>query len=729
MSGQPYRYFNDPTKYRTQYMDTLGLQADIDSMNYDANKTYKETGQLPAVSQLKDTRSTSEILLDYEKLKLDIIKTVATISSPNFGQMVVQSIINNPLNSDNKLLTFTAQRIVDIVASVKKLYRYGIKGDSNDAEQFVDFVTTMFNDKNAMTAQTKSFMNRMGIKTLAGTPANFSQIYENLNRLGASILNYRDDILGAGFGKFGNENFGIITTLIEKAEAKCGDIVDYIQLVLKIIPKNPFAISAMEKHILAIEEQQYPLPIDDEFSDYTSEYEPRKKGEETKSSGKTSIKPPSSEHEDYDYQSSITSKGSLEERKLNKNVRAFMFEYLDFLNMGLPNTSSLFSSMELLRKQLSTNYLDSKLALDAELEASYYTSKTKHRVKMPDQFINYQGTLNAIISVNQTLDNMENILRPNWGTWSYRDLEKLHATYVKMMKQHAKEFNEQPEQMAPPINVNISNFPKTYSLITNPELTEENIQKQNDRQAIKDIEKIILDKNDKGESTEEDEATYEGLLATYKEKYGEDYEHSSSSSSSSSSTSGSGIKKRRGRPMGRGIAKPISYKESVKAHAVLDKGIMETPRFLKFGKYLVNNHKLHNEDIFALKRPSGGNIVEIPSIKVSKNLGGVIKKMLGGAIPTYSDISKLSEPEKAYLHKVSQKSNILDKFDIPAPAKDNQDKDVHQFEVMRGEIMAGNDSKELIKKFKLHILKLSRNGTLPKREVQEILEELVELGN
>ena len=192
---------------------------------------------------------------------------------------------------------------------------------------------------------------------------------------------------------------------------------------------------------------------------------------------------------------------------------------------------------------------------------------------------------------------------------------------------------------------------------------------------------------------------------------------------------GSGIIKRRGRPKGCGIAKPISYKESVKSHAVLDKGIMETPRFLKFGKYLVNNHRLHNEDIFALKRPSGGNIVEIPSIKVSKNLAGVIKKMLGGAIPTYSDISKLSEPEKTYLHKISQKSNILDKFDIPAPAKDNLEKDIHQFEVMRGEIMAGNDNKELLKKFKLHILKLSKNGTLPKREVQEILEDLLELGN
>jgi hypothetical protein len=48
---------------------------------------------------------------------------------------------------------------------------------------------------------------------------------------------------------------------------------------------------------------------------------------------------------------------------------------------------------------------------------------------------------------------------------------------------------------------------------------------------------------------------------------------------------------------------------------------------------------------------------------------------------------------------------------------------------MRGEIMAGNDNKELLKKFKLHILKLSKSGTLPKREVQEILEDLLELGN
>ena len=42
--------------------------------------------------------------------------------------------------------------------------------------------------------------------------------------------------------------------------------------------------------------------------------------------------------------------------------------------------------------------------------------------------------------------------------------------------------------------------------------------------------------------------------------------------------------------------------------------------------------------------------------------------------------------------------------------------------------MSGNDSTELIKRFKLHIMKLSRNGTLPKHEVNEILSDLVNLG-
>jgi len=70
----------------------------------------------------------------------------------------------------------------------------------------------------------------------------------------------------------------------------------------------------------------------------------------------------------------------------------------------------------------------------------------------------------------------------------------------------------------------------------------------------------------------------------------------------------------------------------------------------------------------------------------------------------------------------------MDKISIPTPSKDSMDKDIHQFEVMKGEILAGNDSSVLIKNFKILLLKLSKSGALPKHEVSEIMEDLLTLG-
>ena len=50
MSGQPYKYASDPARFRQDYMNTLKLQIDINEMNFEANKTFKATGQLPTSS-------------------------------------------------------------------------------------------------------------------------------------------------------------------------------------------------------------------------------------------------------------------------------------------------------------------------------------------------------------------------------------------------------------------------------------------------------------------------------------------------------------------------------------------------------------------------------------------------------------------------------------------------------------------------------------------------------
>ena len=700
MSGQPYRYFTDPTKFRTEYMESLGLRADLDTMNYEANKTYKETGQLPAVSQMKDTRSTSDILMDFEKLKIDLISEIAKISSSQFGQMVVQSIISSPLNVDNKLLTFSAQRIDDIVLNLKRNYKYGIKGDNNDAVQFVAFIESMYNDKNYLTASTKSFMNRYGMKTLASA-SPFSQIYANLVKSAATIRNYIEELNRSYFDTFKNDSLevkkmdkklnkllqsnSILQRTRNRAIIQGKEVVDYIATVLPLIPTNPNMIVSIEEYLINMtqrnERQIYDRitdfdtkPNDDEFKKGYEETGKRIPNYIRKERMREYVGAPYNNPDD-------ASDNPNQEPNLKKDFTAKFNDeietltlYLDFLNLGLPNENLLMSLIVQLTDIYSKNLLRAINKLKDELITS---DSTEDRLKL-ESMPSFNSVATSLQSIETLFGNIEDAVQVN-GVWNIPELELLKRKVDALI---ARGVIRTPAQVNPATLVNVENMNQqninqvqqaVQPQAGQPQAGQPPVQgnnQQEDNDIINGIIgaiNMIQDQIDQGnnaaylqEQLEFQAGQLENALQEYQQNYNVAFvpeDGWGGINLQALGIQGNGIKKRRGRPRGCGIAKPISYKESVKAHAVLDKGIMETPRFVKFGKYLVNNHKLHNEDIFALKRMAGGNIVDIPSIKISKNLGGVIKKMLGGAIPTYSDISKLSEPEKAYLHKVSQNNN------------------------------------------------------------------------
>lgn len=169
------------------------------------------------------------------------------------------------------------------------------------------------------------------------------------------------------------------------------------------------------------------------------------------------------------------------------------------------------------------------------------------------------------------------------------------------------------------------------------------------------------------------------------------------------------------------------YKAFVKENIDPNISIEPSSRFVKVGRYLINRNKLNN-GIISVKTMTGGSVQGLPVQRISGNLANVFNKIIGGSIPSYDDMSKLSDQEKNYLYNVAKKSCILEKFSIPTPTKDQQEKDIHKFEVMKGQIMAGNDNKDLIKEFKLLVIKLSKQGDLPKKEASDILEELVLMG-
>ena len=203
-----------------------------------------------------------------------------------------------------------------------------------------------------------------------------------------------------------------------------------------------------------------------------------------------------------------------------------------------------------------------------------------------------------------------------------------------------------------------------------------------------------------------------------------------------SSSTGNGLRKKV--KMGRGVGRPKTrnYEGSIrpKRSDVLTKedtdwnaGIKVQPRFVPFGRYIINKRQLE-KNIVSIKTPSGSNVPTYRSHRVSTGMGIVLRKMTGGGNPSFDELNSLDEEERNYLSRIAAVSNIDDKFNIPTPSKKEEEKDINQFEIMRGEIMAGNDSTELVKKFKILIMKLSKKGLLPQREAKDLLYELVHLG-
>lgn len=156
-------------------------------------------------------------------------------------------------------------------------------------------------------------------------------------------------------------------------------------------------------------------------------------------------------------------------------------------------------------------------------------------------------------------------------------------------------------------------------------------------------------------------------------------------------------------------------------------GINPTPKFVPFGKYIINKHRLEN-NIIAVKRPAGSSIKEFPSERVSRRLGGIIRGLTNNEMPDFDDLNELDDAEKVYLNKLAEKTNLKDRLILPAPKKSDIDKEVDDFEIMKGEIMSGNDNKDLVRKFKRTLLKLSNKGVIPKSQVKDLLLELTEMG-
>ena len=112
--------------------------------------------------------------------------------------------------------------------------------------------------------------------------------------------------------------------------------------------------------------------------------------------------------------------------------------------------------------------------------------------------------------------------------------------------------------------------------------------------------------------------------------------------------------------------------------------------------------------------------------KVSRNIVDILKQIIIGGIPSFESISSLDASDKELLHKIVKLSHI--DISVPIPDLTQKEKDNHLFQVLRGELVCGNNNQDIIKELKSLLLKFIVAGTIPKQQANAVLYELMILG-
>ena len=155
-------------------------------------------------------------------------------------------------------------------------------------------------------------------------------------------------------------------------------------------------------------------------------------------------------------------------------------------------------------------------------------------------------------------------------------------------------------------------------------------------------------------------------------------------------------------------------------------GYKKPVQYVQFGRYMIHHPKL-KDGILQLRTPKGGAIKALPTEYLSPRVKDMMITMVGNGSPSLEDFHRLSADEKEKLHHITRHSQY-EKISIPKGNMDKEEQELHRFTILKGEIMAGNNNRQLLKEFKTMLMKFVGEGKVPRRQANEILSELAKEG-
>jgi len=156
-------------------------------------------------------------------------------------------------------------------------------------------------------------------------------------------------------------------------------------------------------------------------------------------------------------------------------------------------------------------------------------------------------------------------------------------------------------------------------------------------------------------------------------------------------------------------------------------GVVNNDPYINIGKYLVHKHHLLGGKLQVRSPVNHNQIHGFKSQNITINIKNILLKLNKNETISFNDVDKLSETEKNQLYTIGKKLHITELFDIPSTLKSNEDKLKDEFYLLRGSIMAGNNNPDLLRKFKIVLLKMKNNKLITLQEYNEVLNILLEM--
>jgi hypothetical protein len=137
-------------------------------------------------------------------------------------------------------------------------------------------------------------------------------------------------------------------------------------------------------------------------------------------------------------------------------------------------------------------------------------------------------------------------------------------------------------------------------------------------------------------------------------------------------------------------------------------GVVNHDPYITIGKYLVHKHNLLGGKLQVRSPGNHNQVYGFKSQNITNNIKDILLKLHKKEPISFIDVDKFNEGEKKKLYMIGKRLHVSELFDIPSTTKSNEDKLKDEFYSLRGSIMAGNNNPQLLRKFKIVLLKMKK---------------------